>query len=421
MRLFRRQKNAETRSTLANPDSWLIDSLTGPRASSGERVTERSALGLAAVFSATEKISEAVGGLPLKVYRVGDDDERSEARAHRMWKILHDAPNEYITAHGFWSTVTASLLLRGNAFLFKERDELDLVESLWLLDPASIAVEWDGRTKRFVQTLAAGQRRVYTNDAVVHIMGFSLDGLVGCSRIEYCRNTLGTALGRDRYEATFYRQGARVPGVIEYPGSLGEQGLKNLASTFKTTHAGTENMHKVPVLEEGATFKGISMSLADMQFVEQSQLSRSDIATLFNLPASYLNASSGDSLTYATTESNQIQFAQMAVAPLTNRIQKALSADAGILPQNVMFCEFVIEGLLRADMKTRVEYWKALKDMGVVDEAYIASRENLPPPPEPKPVPAPLIPPALANGNGNKENIQPGRPIPLTAPIGGQQ
>jgi len=144
-------------------------------------------------------------------------------------------------------------------------------------------------------------------------------------------------------------------------------------------------MHKIPVLEEGATMNQIGQSLEDMQFAQLAEQTRTEIAVLFNIPPAYLGAKSGDSLTYATTESNQIQFAQMAVLPIADTIGKALSSDPGLLPWNVMFAEFTLESLIRADAKTRAEVWKIYKDMGVVDEAYIASRENLPkPPPKPK-------------------------------------
>jgi HK97 family phage portal protein len=308
---------------------------------------------------------------------------------------LHDKPNDYATAHQFWSTVTSSLLLRGNAYAYKQLDEVtDEVEALWLLDPSTVTVEVSPSTneKRFVQYTLAGKRRVYSVDEVVHFMGFSLDGIVGCSRIEYCRQTLGNTLGRHRFEAEFYANGTRVPGVIEHPGLLGDAAVTHLADTFKARHTGKGNRHKVPVLEEGATFHGIGMSLEDMQFVQQAQLSHTEVAVLFNLPPAYLGGSTGDSLTYATTESNQIQFAQMAVAPLTNRIAKTLSADPQILPWNVMYAEFVLEALMRADMKTRVEYWEKLLAMNVVSREFVAARESLPAPPAEKPPPPQLLP-----------------------------
>jgi HK97 family phage portal protein len=400
---FRRREKVEQRSGLENPtNEWLLDALGGTLSMSGERVTEKTALGLGLVFNAVERISEAVGSLPLKVYRVQDDDQRVEARSHRAWRMLHDKPNPVMTAHDFWSTVTALMLLRGNAFALKDYDENDEVESLWLLDPDTITVEFDpsAKQKRYVQYTP--QKRVYTPDDIVHFMGFSLDGFVGCSRIEYCKHTFGNALARSRFEGEFYKQGAHFEGVIEYPGALGDTGRTNLANAMAYLHHGPGNRHKTPVLEEGATFKPVTMTLEDMQFVAQAELNRTDIAVLFNLPPAYLGGSTGDSLTYATTESNQIQFAQMAVAPLTDRIAKALSADPQILPWNVMYCEFVLEGLLRADMRTRAEYWGKLKEMGVVDEAYIAARENLPKPPkkEPAPIPQPAPPAALEAPQG---------------------
>jgi len=95
-------------SSLATPDPWLEEAFSGP-SFAGERVTPKKAMGLAGVFAAVYKISETVGQMPLKVFRVLDDDERIEARTHRSWPLLHDKPNEYTVAHAFWSTWVAQL------------------------------------------------------------------------------------------------------------------------------------------------------------------------------------------------------------------------------------------------------------------------------------------------------------------------
>jgi HK97 family phage portal protein len=376
-------------SGLANPSGWLVDALSVATASSGEKVTQQKALGLAAVFSAVEKISEAVGQLPFKVYRMVDDDT-VEARGHRSWRMLHDKPNSETTARTYWSTVAAQLLLEGDSLSWKERDPFTgEVDSLYLLDNSQFTIEWDDGRKIFKNT-QSGRR--YGSEDILHIMGFSLNGINGCSRIAYCRETLGTALARARFEGEFYAQGAAFNGVIEYPGRLGPEGTKNLGNAMAARHHGAGQRHKTPVLEEGATFKSVSMSLEDMQFVENAQMSKADIATMFGLPAAYLNASSGDSLTYATTESNQIQFGQMAVAPISSRIASAVTHDPGILPQNVMYAEHTLEALYRADMKTRSEYWASMKATLNLDPAYIARRENIPQSAlkEPEPMPAPM-------------------------------
>ena len=393
MGLFSKKPPVEERTSLANPDAVLLDAFGVSRSYSGERVNERTALGLAGVYSAVEKISEAVGTLPLKVYRSNDNDEREEARAHRMWRILHDAPNEYTTAHSFWSTVTASLLLRGNAFLLKERDENDEVESLWLLEPNTVTIEWDGNTKRFVVYYPT--KKVYTTEDVVHVMGFSLDGWVGCSRITYAKNTLGNALARQKFEGTFYGQGAKIRD-IRYPGPLGEKGEENLRTRSGISTAASRTCTRRQCSRRGRTsidpmtLEGNAVRRECPALLDRD---RRPVEPPARLPGR-LDRRLAD-VRDDGVEPDPVRTDGDHASCQPDR--EGVDERPAILPRNRMDCEFVIEGLLRADMRTRVEYWKALKDMGVVDADYIAARENLPPPPTPEPV-APPPAPVATNG-----------------------
>jgi phage portal protein BeeE len=138
--------------------------------------------------------------------------------------------------------------------------------------------------------------------------------------------------------------------------------------------------------------------LEDMQFVEATRMSKTEIAVLFKLPASYLGGSTGDSLTYATVESNKIQLATQAIAPVANNISQFLSHDFTIFPFQSWYCEFVLEGMLRGDSTARAQYWSTMKDVVGLDPEYIAARENIPlsAVKEPEPVPPQLVPPTPA-------------------------
>jgi HK97 family phage portal protein len=382
--LRRVARGAEFRSLtsgLSNPASWLTDALGGPVTYSGKRVNQSTALGLVPVFAAVTLISEAVGQIPLKVYRLGDDGDKQEARQHRTWQMLHDAPNPETPARRFWATVTAQLLLWGNAFIEKRRSDGILVDELWLLDPAQMTVMWDPvtRTKTFRQHTDQG-RRDFTSDDLLHITGLSLDGIVGVSRITYCRHSLGTAIGRDEYEGTFWKRGATMRGVVEHPKKLGGEGLRNLRESMDAIYGGSSNAGRTGALEEGATFRPLSMPLRDMEFVELRRMTARDIATLFNIPASFLNESSGSSLTYSTVESNQIQFVQNGVRPWTSHIEEALAQDPAIFPQqNTFDAEFVLESLMRADAESRMRYYQGMSGIKAITVNEVRRRENLPP------------------------------------------
>jgi HK97 family phage portal protein len=418
--LERLVKGAEYRSGLANPQGWLVDAMSGAPSYSGKRVTPQSSVGLHTVFSAVTYISDAVAQLPLKVYR-DLAGETVEARDHRAWRMLHDKPNPVTGADRFWSTVTTQLLLWGNAFIELIRNDSGLVEELWLLDPAQITVNWNAntRTKKYVLENESGRRRIYSSDDVLHVFGTSLNGLMGLSRISECRQMLGTALARDEFEGGFYQRGATLRGVIEHPNRVGETGLKNIRESFTKIYSGSSKAHQTGVLEEGASFKPLNMTMKDLEFVAAQQLSASQVAVMFKLPPSFLGGTSGDSLTYATVEGNQIQFAQYAVTAPAVAIAKAVSANQAIFPFGSWYCEFVLEGLMRGDAHSRGEFYKALRECDAITPNEIRARENMPPKPGGDDlkahVPAPLAaaPDPAGNGNGNGT-----LPEPLPNPIG---
>jgi hypothetical protein len=55
-----------------------------------------------------------------------------------------------------------------------------------------------------------------------------------------------------------------------------------------------------------------------------------------------------------------------------------LSEDFGLFPQTVQYAEFVIEGLLRGDMKARAEFYKTMSEINAITPNEIRARENLP-------------------------------------------
>lgn len=393
--LDRVAKGAEFRATLSRPPEWLVDSLVGPASSSGERVSVERALGVAPFNAGVRLISGAVGMSPLKVYR-DVNGEKVSARDHRAWKMLHDAPNSQTPAGRFWETVVAHLLLYGDAFLLKTRSDLGLVDELWIMDPKSLRIEWDGnvREKRFVQD--GPPKRVWTANDVLHIPAWSLDGLTGVSAVMMCKEALGAALARDQFEGSFYRDGAVLSAVLRHPGQLSANAIENLKG-FRQKFGGARRSHGTPILEEGIELQTIQTSLRDMQFVESQRQTATTIATILNVPPSFIGGSTGDSLTYGTRESEAIQLVMHGVMPWTIRIEEALAADRGIFPFPSWKPQFVMEGLMRADARARGEFYKLLAEVKAITPNEIRALEDMPPllggdsiveEPEPAPPPA---------------------------------
>jgi HK97 family phage portal protein len=381
---WNRREQRSAVSGLQYPQSWLPGAFGASPTASGQKVTVKNALGISPVWSAVSMIAEQVGQLPLNVYRLDEDGDRIEARTHRAWALLHDKPNDHTPADRFWSTTTVHLLLYGNAFIRKHRNFLGLVDELVLMNPSHITVYWDGdqRIKQFNYQPPNGQRQTLGPEDVIHIYGLSLDGVIGASVINYCKDSFGAAMARDVYEGSFYKRGATLSAVVEMDGQVkSDVALKRLKDSVTALFAGADKAHGIGVFENGAKLHTVGSPMKDLQFVEAQQISRTDIANMFKLPANYLGGSSGDSLTYATVESNQIQFALHAIAPWTNTIAKALAADPGIFPQTVYDAEFDLDVMLRADAGARADFYQKMASVKAMTRNEIRRRENLPPVP----------------------------------------
>lgn len=400
-------RGAESRSTsgLSNPADWLINAFSGTSTNSGERVTIKNAIGLIAVFAVVADISQTVGALPLKVYR-DVAGVKTEATEHRAWRMLAERPNPLMNARLFWSTVTANLLLWGNAFLELERSDGVLVDTLWPLNPANVVVEWNEATKqkRFRYVEQSGEERRLLDENVLHVMDLTTDGIIGMSRIATCREGIGKALARERFEASFHRRGGTIRGVVEHPGRV--KNRRPLRESWNEIYGGSANANQVAILEEGATFKSVQMPLTDMQFVESAKLSASEIAVLFNAPPSRYGGHTGDSLTYETVEGNAIQWATQTIAPITTNLQESLEHDPAIFPFTAWWPEFDLKGLMRGDSKQRVEFYTGMNAIGALHALEARHEEGLgpwpegTPPWEQQPKPAPIEEDVERNGSG---------------------
>jgi phage portal protein BeeE len=101
-------------------------------------------------------------------------------------------------------------------------------------------------------------------------------------------------------------------------------------------------------------------------------------------------------MTYSNTESQMIAFTTLSLQPWLRSIEQALTNDADLFSSN-QFAEFLIDGLLRADSRTRAEVYAMALDpqKGWMTRDEVRRAENLPPEPQQE-----LIPIPATNGEG---------------------
>ncbi|NEX63454.1 phage portal protein [Noviherbaspirillum galbum] len=340
-------------------------------------VTPGRAESLSAVYACVSAISETIASLPLVLYRRTDDDGRERATSHPLYKVLHDQPNELQTALEFREMMTASVLLRGNAYAEIQRGYDGQVRALIPIpaDRVTVIRLENGRMAYNVSDLKGNVKR-FLQEEIFHLRHRSDNGMLGISPVTASRETVQLALAeRDHGNSTF-ANGTRLSGILKFPQKLKTEQRTNLASSWTSQYSGGANAGKTAILEEGVEYQTVSMSMEDAQWLESRQFSVEEIARLFRVPPTII----GD-LRHGNY-SNSVEMNRVFVVHTLRRhlamweqaISRALLTEAG---RRTYFAEHNVEGLLRGDSANRAEFYsKGITDGWLtVDE--VRKFENL--------------------------------------------
>ena len=250
--------------------------------SAGVVVNDQNALTLAAVFRAISIVSESVAQMDWSSYR-GKGSNRREIDPQP--NAMTDPFVGLRRREGIAQIVT-SLLLRGNAYmLVVERDKTLLRPSkMRLLHPDSVTVRMNQKTGFPTYYLGNQNNPLDVND-LIHIRGLTLPGqFVGLSPIDLAAQSLAVGIAAREYGSRFFAQGVNPSGVIESQDGLSEDVVRAVAQRIQASHGGSANSHMPVILDNGLTWKTITLTADQSQFLATQNHTRSEVATWFGVP-----------------------------------------------------------------------------------------------------------------------------------------
>lgn len=350
--------------------------------SSGNRVNSHTAMQMSAVYACVRILSEAIAEIPLNFYHYTADGGKEKCPSHPLYYLLHDEPNPEMTSFVFRETLMGHLLLWGNAYAQIVRNGRGEVLALYPLLPDRMQVDRDS-AGRLVYTYTryrdeAGSRcefetiKLYKED-VLHIPGLGFDGLVGYSPIAMARNAIGMSMAAEDYGASFFANGATPGGVLEHPGIVKDP--ERLRESWRSQFSG-KNSHSIAVLEEGMTFKPMSIPPDEAQFLETRKFQIDEIARIFRVPPHMVGDLEKSS--FSNIEQQSLEFVKYTLNPWVARWEQSL-AHALLLPREKQqyVVKFNVDGLLRGDYQSRMNGYAIGRQNGWLSSNDIRELENM--------------------------------------------
>lgn len=382
------QRSARYTTTNPRNPAYWVERLFGggTMTATGIAVGEAEGWRVAAIYLGCRLVGEDIGGLPAPILL--PDPKRPKAsiedRSHPAWRLLNRKPNPEMGALDFRGTLTGHAAIRGTAFAEKELDQGLRTRALWPLNPARMKMLRAGRDVQingapdgelaYVYTLPDGQEKLFRKELIFRLPGFGSNGLRGHSIITLAREGIALALAAEEYGARFYANNARPDFVLKHAGSPSPAAKKNLRESWDSSHRGLSNAHRVAILEEGLELEKIGMSNVDAEWVASQKQSVIQFARWLRInPTKLMDLdNSGDR---ANVEHLSIDYVQ-GIAPWALRWEQALDVH-GVVDEP-HYVKHTFNGLLRADLKTRSDYYHAMKLDGNLTANDVLALEDMP-------------------------------------------
>lgn len=354
--ITRALKNAFTTRSSQDPGSIDItdwpSGIFGNISRGGVAVNHKTALSLSAVYNAVDQISNDIAKLPKGVYQKKDGD-RFRLSAHPVDYIIGNRPNALMTQFSFHKAMMLSVLLRGNGIAVIESNRgTGFPSALIFIHPDHVndIKKKDGHLFYYIK----GYDRPLNSEEVIHIPGFSENGITGISVFKYAAQNLGAAMSAEKFADENFKSRGLLAGIIKSDKQLKPEAKTALGNAMET-RLGKGDVNNIGVLDEGMDFLSITANAQEASLIDWKNTSMEDVARWFNIAPhkiKHLARSTNNNI-----EQQSLEHGSDTIAPWSKKFEEEYTYKLFPRDQRNTYVKLNTNALYRTDLKTKGEYY----------------------------------------------------------------
>lgn len=318
-------------------------------------VCKEDMLAYPAVFSCITLIANDISKLRLNLVKLDENGIWVNTKNPAYDPVLRK-PNDYQNRMQFFQSWVFSLLINGNTYVLKQRDNRNVVTSLYILDPNLVtpAVAPDGSVwYDLPQDDLSGSKsvRVPASEIIHDRVNPLYHPLIGVSPLYAAALSVGQGREIQKNSANFFRNNARPGGILTAAGAVSDETVQQLRTYWESNYTGN-NAGKVAVLADGLTYKSFDVeSAASSQVIEQLKWSSEVVCSVFHVPPYKIGV--GSPPTGGGLEAENIRYFSEALQVIIDNIE--LLIDEGLNMSSDIGVSFELDDLFKMDSKTLIE------------------------------------------------------------------
>ena len=311
-------------------------------------------------------------------------DDLSPRGGRQLNYLLQVQPNPYMNATTFWRMAEVFRILRGNAYLYCDRDEMNGdIRGLYLCASAAYIPSSDCYVLTYYTGTTLGTRSSVPAADVLHLKNSILnDGLCGMSTLTFAGRALNTAATMDELTLDTAAKGGRKKLVLQEKeqttmglGRVGKDNMQTIAKNLQNDLWDGE--HDVTYVPNVAAINDISQSLQELQLLDLRKFSVTEAARFLGVPRVMLDDATNSN--YRSMEDAMNDFLTATIAPNIAEIEDEMNSKL-LSPDDFGARRFHLDEsrLFRLNRVNQAAWNKARMETGVCSINELRQEMGLP-------------------------------------------
>lgn len=240
------------------------------------------------VRTCVDFLARNIAQLGLHVFRRVSETDRKRLREHPLAQLLGRPlpPAFKVTRYHLVQALMADLGVYFNAFWLKVKPAKGPMGLLRV--PAPYVATKGGLMPTRYEVTIGGKLLKVAPEAMVHFRGYNAESaILGLSPLETLRRVLAEEHAAGDYRESFWRNAARMGGIIERPVESPTWTLtarERFKEEFEALYSGADNSGKTAILEEGMSWRQMTFNAQESEYLQGRRLTREECARAYHIP-----------------------------------------------------------------------------------------------------------------------------------------
>ena len=293
---------------------------------------EDTAFTIAALHQGVAIISDAIASMNVYLYDYDEDGNIRKLETDYRNYLLNNMANPYLTAFNLKKAMLKDIILHGNGYANVEKNTRGKISSLEYI-PASFVIPGADNFGYYydvtsITTGVTGEikepRRIDEFNMLNVVVNPVANSIKGKGILDYAKETLVIANQENTYVKNLFLNGLSAKAILNSKTPFKKETKEKLRQDLLNFYSGSQNAGKMLVLEGDIAVQSLALTPADINLIQNRNLTVTEIARFLNIPKHLLNLDRGQG-TYSNITQERLQLIQSTLTPYVTNFQQALN------------------------------------------------------------------------------------------------